>query len=216
MEHFKSISPSQIQENTCRTPSLLDDSISTHFRDNIRTDSIGKTDYSELTNKFIIIPENIFTIEFDILKIDDTFLLRNIVCYIFKIFFEMMDYNKINSTNFKAFVKDVCDNYNDVPYHNFYHSTHILHTTFIILEKCDLFNKLNVDIIFSILISALVHDIGHPGNNNLFEINTCSELACRYNDLSVLEQFHCHLAFELIKKHNLFESYKSSTSCSKP
>jgi high affinity cGMP-specific 3',5'-cyclic phosphodiesterase 9 len=76
-----------------------------------------------------------------------------------------------------------------------------------LLDQCQLFNKLNSDILFSILISALVHDIGHPGNNNLFEINTCSELACRYNDLSVLEQYHCHLAFELIKKHTIFQNY---------
>jgi hypothetical protein len=118
-----------------------------------------------------------------------------------------MDYNKVNSIALKCFVKDVCDNYNSVSYHNFYHATHILHTTYLILDTCGLFEKLNKDVLFATLLSALVHDIGHPGNNNIYEINTCSELACRYNDLSVLEQYHCHLAFELIKKHNLFVNY---------
>lgn len=118
-----------------------------------------------------------------------------------------MDYNKVNPNNLKDFIKDVCDRYNDVSYHNFYHATHILHTTYILLDRCQLFTNLSSDILFSMLISALVHDIGHPGNNNLFEINTCSDLACRYNDLSVLEQFHCHLAFELIKKHNILNNY---------
>jgi hypothetical protein len=170
-------------------------------------DLVYKMDYSELLNKLIIIPDDIFTINFDVLKLDETCILRNIVCYIFKSFFERMNYQKINSICLKGFVKDVCDKYNDVSYHNFYHATHILHSTYLFLNMCGLFDKMNPHILFSILISALVHDIGHPGHNNIYEINTCSELAYRYNDTSVLEQYHCHLAFELIKKHHIFDNY---------
>jgi hypothetical protein len=172
-----------------------------------KQDSISKINHSELVNKFILIPEDIFTFGFNVLDIDDIFILRNIVCYIFKTFFERMNYDKINTSTFKNFIKDVSDNYKLVSYHNFYHATHILHTTYLLLDICGLFGKLNVDVLFATLLSALVHDIGHPGNNNIYEINTCSELACRYNDLSVLEQYHCHLAFELIKKNNLFINY---------
>jgi high affinity cGMP-specific 3',5'-cyclic phosphodiesterase 9 len=172
-----------------------------------KIDMVFKITNASLVSKYVLIPDNLFTIDFDVLNIDDVFVLRNIVCFIFKTFFERTSYNKINSIAFKCFVKDVCDKYNMVSYHNFYHATHILHTTYLILDTCGLFEKLNEDILFATLLSSLVHDIGHPGNNNIFEINTCSELACRYNDLSVLEQYHCHLAFELIKKHNLFINY---------
>ncbi len=201
MESFKSVSPVYTSRQKSSSPSCNEVSLVNSVHE------LSKNDYSDLLNKFIIIPENIFTIKFNVLKIDDTFILRNIVCFIFKTFFEIMDYQKVNSICLKGFIKDVCDNYNNVSYHNFYHATHILHTTYVLLDQCELFDKLNPDVLFSILISALVHDIGHPGNNNLFEINTCSDLACRYNDLSVLEQYHCHLAFELIKKNNLFQNY---------
>lgn len=207
MESYKAVSPVFMSGKQSRSPSCNEVSIVSIIHDMPRIDTYHKPDYSSLINKFIIIPDDIFTINFDVLKIDDVFILRNIVGYIFKTFFEHMDYNKVNPICLKGFIKDVCDRYNDVSYHNFYHATHILHTTYVLLEQCGLFNKLNPDILFSILISALVHDIGHPGNNNLFEINTCSELACRYNDLSVLEQYHCHLAFELIKKHAIFQNY---------
>lgn len=208
MELFKPVSPTFNYKS--RSSSYGGSPLTTLFQDFIpKIDTSGKIDYSELLNKYLIIPDDIFTNHFNVLKIDDPFILRNIVCYIFKTFFENMDYHKINSTSLKLFVKDVCENYNKVSYHNFYHATHILHTTYMLLEQCDLFTKLNPHVSFSILISALVHDIGHPGNNNLFEINTCSELACRYNDLSVLEQYHCHLAFELIKQYNLFENYSN-------
>jgi hypothetical protein len=180
--------------------------------------SVQLQNYGSLINKFVIIPDNILTSNFNVLEIDDKFILRNIVCFIFKKFFEKTNYEKINMTKFKDFIKEISENYNDnVKYHNFYHATNILHTTYMLIDNCGLFEKFNEHILFSILISALVHDIGHPGNNNLYEINTCSELACRYNDLSVLEQHHCHLAFELIRKYGIFENYTNEefTMCRK-
>lgn len=59
-----------------------------------RIDVSGKVDHSDLLNKFIIIPDDIFTVNFNVLLIDDTFILRNIVCYIFKTFFEKYSIKK--------------------------------------------------------------------------------------------------------------------------
>jgi 3',5'-cyclic-nucleotide phosphodiesterase len=58
-------------------------------------------------------------------------------------------------------------------------------------------------LVFAILLSAVVHDVDHPGNTNLFEINSQSDLAIRYNDQSVLENHHCSTAFRLMRKPNL-------------
>lgn len=49
------------------------------------------------------------------------------------------------------------------------------------------------------LISALTHDVDHPGNNNDFEIKTGSELALRYNNKSVLENYHCYVLFSKLR-----------------
>ena len=206
MELFKPVSPLCFPEQKSRSSSCTEFMLTSTKYELPKIDTSEKVDYSDLLSKFLIIPDNIFTIKFDVLQVDDEFILRNIVCYIFKTFFERIGYHKINSIYLKRFVKDVCNKYNSVSYHNFYHATHILHTTYVLLDECYLFDNLNHEVLLGILISALVHDIGHPGNNNLFEINTCSELACRYNDLSVLEQYHCHLSFELIKKHHIFEN----------
>jgi hypothetical protein len=54
--------------------------------------------------------------------------------------------------------------------------------------------------IFALLVGAMVHDLGHPGVSNAFEINSKSDLALTYNDKSVLENFHCWQAFSLLKK----------------
>lgn len=164
--------------------------------------SSPKNDNSVLENKHIALPTEMFTTELNILEMEG-WLLPSIIMHIFKVFIDKFSYQKVSPLALREFIVDVCDAYLDVPYHNLHHATNVLHTTYIVLEKCHMFERLNPDILFATLIAALVHDIGHPGNNNLFEINTFSELALKYNDLSVLEQHHCALAFELIKKHNL-------------
>lgn len=52
-----------------------------------------------------------------------------------------------------------------------------------------------------------MHDIEHTGRNNLFEINSISKLAVRYNDNSVLENHHAARAFQILKidELNIFE-----------
>lgn len=53
---------------------------------------------------------------------------------------------------------------------------------------------------FALVTSAVCHDIGHPGMNNLFLIDTARELAIRYNDHSPLENMHCAKLFELVSQ----------------
>lgn len=161
-----------------------------------------KDDLSILDNKYINLPSELFTQDMNILDLEAG-LLSHIILAIFKLFIKNMEYNKVSPLALKDFVIDVCDAYLEVPYHNLHHATNVLHTTYILLDKCGMFQKLDPDVLFATLIAAFVHDVGHPGNNNLFEVNTCSELALRYNDFSVLEQYHCATGFELIKKHNL-------------
>jgi 3',5'-cyclic-nucleotide phosphodiesterase len=56
--------------------------------------------------------------------------------------------------------------------------------------------------IFSILIASIAHDVGHPGVNNVFLIKSKHELALMHNDRSPLENMHCSLLYEILKKPN--------------
>jgi hypothetical protein len=42
--------------------------------------------------------------------------------------------------------------------------------------------------------------VQHPGTTNAFQVNTCSELALRYNDASVLENHHDETAGALLAR----------------
>ena len=54
---------------------------------------------------------------------------------------------------------------------------------------------------FALLVSALCHDIDHPGHRNDFEVLTKSPLTRMYGEVAVLEQHHIATAEELLKHH---------------
>lgn len=83
------------------------------------------------------------------------------------------------------------------PYHNFLHIIDVMQTCAAFLGEMGASSILDDKDILSLYLSAFLHDIGHPGLNNIYQINAETPLALRYNDKSVLENHHCALAFEI-------------------
>lgn len=91
-----------------------------------------------------------------------------------------------------------------VPYHNRLHGCDVVQTVFSILHLDEAMLHGLADIsLLALIIGAAVHDIGHPGLNNSYHVNTRSELAIRYNDRSVLENFHASTAISLLHRKEL-------------
>lgn len=86
------------------------------------------------------------------------------------------------------------------PYHNFLHIMDVMQSSAVIISEFECKKYLKDDDVFVTLISAIVHDLEHPGTNNLYQINAATPLAIRYNDTSVLENHHCATAFELFSQ----------------
>ncbi|KAF2270969.1 HD-domain/PDEase-like protein [Lojkania enalia] len=53
----------------------------------------------------------------------------------------------------------------------------------------------------TLLISAIGHDVGHPGVNNAFLVALNAPLAQLYNDKSVLESFHCAAYSQILRRY---------------
>lgn len=95
------------------------------------------------------------------------------------------------------------------PYHNLTHILDVMQTANTFIHEYNGKNWLNDGQIFSVLIAALVHDLEHPGTNNLYQVNASTSLAIRYNDMAVLENHHCSRAFELFSQPgcNIFAAF---------
>jgi GAF domain-containing protein len=96
---------------------------------------------------------------------------------------------------------------NDVPFHNFKHAFSVTHISYLILRGGAATCLTSLDIL-TVLVSALCHDLGHPGNNNGFEIATKSEIALTHSGDAVLERHHSSTAHRLLyqPENNIFES----------
>jgi len=86
------------------------------------------------------------------------------------------------------------------PYHNWFHAVDCAHAVYRLLQMCIAEVFLTREERYALLASAVCHDLGHPGLNNVFLIETSHELALRYNDKSPLENMHCSKMFELVSQ----------------
>jgi len=108
-----------------------------------------------------------------------------------------------DSANFrrtlKRFLESIDRNYNNNPYHNGAHGADTL-LTFEWFFQFEFMKEQAspLDHLMG-LIAGAIHDVGHPGRNNLFHTKTMSELAIRYNDKSVLENMHVARSFEIMQ-----------------
>jgi len=93
----------------------------------------------------------------------------------------------------------VYKNYNDVPFHNFKHGFMVCQMMYGLIWLTDLQNKLDDVDILILMVSAICHDLDHPGYNNAYQINARTELALRYNDMSPLENHHCARTFIILE-----------------
>lgn len=99
------------------------------------------------------------------------------------------------------------------PYHNNVHAAEVVLSTHYFLtnavSKQDAFTYLDI---FAALLAAATHDYNHPGTNNAYQVNSSSLYAIRYNDRSVLENYHISAAYEVLLQPscNMIESLAES------
>ena len=109
----------------------------------------------------------------------------------------------INGDQLLAFLREVQGMYRDNPYHCAMHAADVTQGTYSLMCACGLFQSLPPIEALALLVSAIVHDVDHPGVNNLFLVNSQDPLAFAYNDTSVLENHHLVTAFTLLQRPQL-------------
>jgi hypothetical protein len=88
---------------------------------------------------------------------------------------------------------------NNTKYHTFRHISDVTQTVATICHHGASVLGFDDANYFTMIVGALCHDLDHTGTNNLYHINAQTDLAIRYNDISILENHHCAQAFTLFK-----------------
>jgi hypothetical protein len=132
-----------------------------------------------------------------------------------------LDKWKISESDLIVFLLASRTAYNEfVKYHNFRHVVDVLQALFHFLVrigtllpyppndtamlsmlKSPIAELLKPFDALTLLISAIGHDVGHPGVNNAFLVALNAPLAQLYNDRSVLESFHCAAYSQILRRY---------------
>jgi len=100
------------------------------------------------------------------------------------------------------------------PYHNSIHAADVLQSAHSMIQQAGEdtntgFEPSKEDV-FSVLVAAAVHDVGHPGLNNAFHINAQTDIAQSFKNVSVLENYHAsHALTKMVGRTNDEQSFQS-------
>ena len=155
---------------------------------------------------------------FNIFNLKDKLGLENVMPFLGKEIIKKIDImHYFEESKLDNFLMVLSKSYQNTKalYHTSLHGVDVCYSTLLILTylKNDE-NKINdfsqLDII-SLIISAMGHDVGHPGLNNKFLVNSKNELSILSNDASVLENFHCAKTFQLLENQeiNIFNNFSN-------
>ncbi|CRG94903.1 phosphodiesterase delta, putative [Plasmodium gallinaceum] len=85
------------------------------------------------------------------------------------------------------------------PYHNANHGATVCHLSKCLAHITDFDKHLNNTYMICYLIASIAHDVGHPGKTNAYLSETNHILSIRYNDMSILENYHCSITFSILQ-----------------
>ncbi|CAI2359069.1 unnamed protein product [Moneuplotes crassus] len=194
--------------------------------DPMKINEVKLSDVNDIVEAIDSNPEKFFYEDFDFITMEDQYDLKMVLdssqdlefdvfdlqaksenneLYVFGMYIMTKDSYleefRIDKKKLQNFLYAIQESYNPVAYHNKTHATDLSQTLYYFLENCDVKEVCNLSRMeeMSMLLAGFMHDLNHPGYTNSFLINTSSPLALRYNDKSVLENYHVAMGFKIMK-----------------
>ena len=102
-----------------------------------------------------------------------------------------------------GFIRALNYAYLDLPYHNADLAAYVCHHSTILLDLTGVRQAVGGLDRLALAVASLCHCVSHFGRSNAFLVETRHELALRYNDESVMENFHASKTFEIIRSSKI-------------
>ena len=124
----------------------------------------------------------------------------------------LIDRKIISTKKLESFLYTVSRNYKQTTlYHNGLHGADVAQSLciYILNSNAEEICETSVLDLLGLIVSAMGHDLGHPGLNNNFHINAGTDLGITYNDASCLENYHSSYLFRILRKeeNNIIEKF---------
>ncbi|KAL3926173.1 MAG: hypothetical protein SGBAC_013578 [Bacillariaceae sp.] len=109
-------------------------------------------------------------------------------------------------STFLNYVRAIEQGYKNNPYHNHIHAADVLQTLHsLLVSEEGMRSKLTRLQHLSLLLAAISHDVGHDGTNNEFQVQTQSDLAIQYQNVSVLENYHAEVGLRELEASGMLK-----------
>ncbi|OUS43912.1 cyclic GMP phosphodiesterase [Ostreococcus tauri] len=120
--------------------------------------------------------------------------------------FDLFKTLPLKRSSVKRFLADIEVSYRDNDYHNGVHAADVTQAAAYFIES-SLQDQIEPIHIFALLLSAVVHDVGHPGLNNAYLVARQTDVAERWNNVSVNENGHLYTANTLLKQYDVLKDF---------
>jgi hypothetical protein len=147
------------------------------------------------------------TLQFDTLSFSTDDLCHLVLQMFMEL--ELPKIGRFEEEKMKTLILEVRGTMQDNPYHNWFHVVDVTQVVFSLVLKAGMLNRLSSIQLFALLVSALCHDLDHPGLNNPFLVSSSADLAILYNDRSPLENHHSSFAFRLMHRSKILEKLEA-------
>jgi hypothetical protein len=113
-------------------------------------------------------------------------------------FYDLPEKLQLDITRLCRFVAMVEAGYNDCIYHNGLHAADVTHALHCLLDCQDTWRNFSPEELFSCILAAGIHDMGHPGVTNMYLVKQKHPIAERHGNTGVLEKHSWSMAFTLL------------------
>ena len=123
--------------------------------------------------------------------------------------FKRISPEELHENIIPVFVNEVAKGYRVNPYHTFTHGFSVCQYFFYMRQISPKLQQIfQLGDLYVGCISSLSHDIGHPGTNNAFQMNTKHQSSRQSLGKSVLEHFHAFTTLHLLEtKANMLSTF---------
>ena len=170
---------------------------------------------NSLVDKYFNELKEVIDKDFDIIEFKNKVGYKNVlplICHVILKTLGLIDKKVISTSKLGSFLYTLSDSYKESTlYHNALHGSDVTQSlcVYLINSNAEQISETTVLDLLGLIVSAMGHDLGHPGYNNNFHVNACTELALTYNDASCLENYHTSFLFRILKKdeNNILEKF---------